>query len=118
MRGINKLTPLKINSLKAPGKYADGLGLYLLIRRPGDKSWCFRYMRNGHARQLGLGPLHSVSLQEARNRAREARQLILDGRDPIEVRQQALQAHKAEQLRTQAITRINERLQWGSTLES
>ena len=43
-------------------------------------------MRNGHARQLGLGPLHSVSLQEARNRAREARQLILDGRDPIEVR--------------------------------
>jgi integrase len=134
MRGINKLTALKINSLKAPGKYADGLGLYLLIRRPGDKSWCFRYMRNGHARQLGLGPLHSVSLQEARNRAREARQLILDGRDPIEVRHQALQAHKAEQLRTltfreaalqflatdkvQKFKSDKHRKQWGSTLES
>ena len=51
---------------EAPGKYGDGVGLYLMVRRAGDgagdRSWWFRYMRNGQARQLGLGPLHSVSL--------------------------------------------------------
>ena len=66
MRGQNKLTQLKVNSLKAVGKYSDGLGLYLLIPRPGEKFWTFRYMRAGKARQCGLGPLHSVSLVQAR----------------------------------------------------
>jgi integrase len=133
MATVNKLTPLRVNSLKAPGKYADGLGLYLVIRRPGDKAWAFRYMVNGRARQLGLGPLHTVSLAEARNRAREARQLILDGRDPIEVRHEAQAAAKIERLKTMTFrqaaidvlqtTKIEgfkndkHRKQWRSTLE-
>jgi Phage integrase central domain len=31
---------------------------------------------------MGLGPVHTVNLAEARMRARQARQLILDGKDP------------------------------------
>jgi integrase len=130
---VNKLTPLRVNSLKAPGKYAAGLGLYIVIRRPGDKAWAFRYMVNGRARQLGLGPLHTVSLAEARNRAREARQLILDGRDPIEVRHEARAAAKIERLKTMTFRQAandflqtakiesfkndKHRKQWRSTLE-
>ena len=38
------------------------------------------------ARELGLGPLHSVNLAEAREQARQARQMLLDGVDPIEER--------------------------------
>jgi integrase len=93
-------TALKVQSLKAVGKYSDGLGLYLLIPRPGEKFWTFRYMRAGRARQLGLGPLHSVSLVQARARALEARQLLLDGKDPIEMKHAALQAQRVELLRT------------------
>ena len=33
---------------------------------------------------MGLGPLHTVTLAEARERARGARQTLLDGDDPIE----------------------------------
>jgi integrase len=36
---------------------------------------------------MGLGPLHTVSLSEARTKAREARQLRLEGVDPIDARQ-------------------------------
>jgi integrase len=35
---------------------------------------------------MGLGPLHTVSLKDARERARKARQQLLDGVDPIEAR--------------------------------
>ncbi|MCP3462649.1 Arm DNA-binding domain-containing protein [Bradyrhizobium sp. CCGUVB23] len=41
------------------------------------------YERNGRERWMGLGPLHTVSLQEARERARKARGQLLDGIDPL-----------------------------------
>ena len=57
-------------------------------------------MRQGKARELGLGPLHSVSLVEARERARQARQCLLDGGDPVEIRHEASAAAKVERLKT------------------
>ena len=64
------------------------------------KSWLLRYERNGRERWMGLGPLHTVSLSEARDRARRARLQLLDGIDPLEARraqrtQQALAAARA-----------------------
>jgi integrase len=35
---------------------------------------------------MGLGPLHTISLAEARAKARECRKLLLEGLDPIEAR--------------------------------
>ena len=35
---------------------------------------------------MGLGPLHTINLPEARERARRARQQLLDGIDPLEAR--------------------------------
>jgi integrase len=102
-RETNKLTAAKVSRLKTPGRYGDGLGLWLQVTQSGDsvtKSWLFRYMINGRARTMGVGALHTVSLAEARVRARQARQAILDGRDPIEVRreerdEQRANAHKS-----------------------
>ena len=74
---------------KTPGRYSDGHGLWLQVSPSGTKAWLFRYMINGQARHMGLGPLHTVNLAEARVRARQARQLILDGKDPIEVKYSA-----------------------------
>src|SRR4026207_1809444 len=76
-----RLTALKVKSLEKPGRYADGHNLWLQISENGGKSWVLRYMLDGKARHMGLGPLHTVSLAEARERAREARKLLLDGRD-------------------------------------
>src|SRR5262245_50264954 len=100
MAGLFKLSARKVETVQKVGRYGDGGGLYLEIRRPGSKVWTFRYMIAGRARYLGLGPLHTVSLVEARNRAREARQLILDGKDPIDVKHEARAARAVEQART------------------
>jgi integrase len=43
-------------------------------------------MLAGRAREMGLGPLHTVSLSEARSKARECRKIRLEGADPIEAR--------------------------------
>jgi hypothetical protein len=43
-------------------------------------------MLDGKSREMGLGPLHTISLAEARQRALEARKLLVDGTDPIEAR--------------------------------
>ena len=79
-----KLTALAVTRAKERGTYGDGGGLYLQVARGGTKSWILRYKRAGKTRHLGLGPLAVVSLREARERAVNARRLLLDGHDPIE----------------------------------
>jgi len=88
MRTINRLTPLKVARLKKPGRYGDGLGLWLQVSRYGTKAWLFRYQREGKARQMGLGPLHTVTLAKARDKATACRRLLLDGVDPLEAKRQ------------------------------
>ena len=95
MREGNKLTALEVARRKKPGRYSDGHGLWLQVSSSGTKAWLFRYMIDGRARHMGLGPLHTVSLAEARTRARQARQLILDGKDPIEVKYEAREARRS-----------------------
>src|SRR5262249_4511537 len=85
-RTIGKLTALKVDKAKEPGMYGDGGGLYLRVTDDGAKNWVFRFMLNGRARGLGMGPLHTVSLLEARKPASEHRLQRHDGIDPIEAR--------------------------------
>jgi hypothetical protein len=87
-REANKLTAAKVSKLKTPGLYSDGLGLWLQVSDFGTKSWIFRYRRYGARHDMGLGPLHTVSLAEARVRARAARQTLLEGDDPLEMKRQ------------------------------
>ena len=68
------------------GATATAMGLYLQINPNGVKSWLFRFDRGGRERWLGLGPLHTVDLAEARERARLARVQLLDGIDPVEAK--------------------------------
>ena len=82
---VGRLTALKVARAKRPGMYADGGGLYLQITK-GGASWVYRFMLNGRAREMGLGPVHTITLAEARERATQARKLRLDGVDPIERR--------------------------------
>jgi integrase len=50
------------------------------------RSWLFRYSLAGKSREMGLGPLHTLGLAEARAKARELRKQVLDGEDPIAAR--------------------------------
>ena len=80
------LKRVRIAKLTEPGRYGDGHGLYLQVASPTNRSWIFRFEREGKERMLGLGPLHTFSLEEARERARLTRQQIKLGQDPLEIR--------------------------------
>ena len=99
-RAIEKLTALRVERAKRPGMYGDGGGLYLRVTEDGAKNWVFRFMLDRRPRWMGMGPLHTVSLAEARKRAGEHRLQRHDGIDPIEARrllrlQAQLEAAKA-----------------------
>lgn len=100
MRNINKLSAAKVSSLNKPGRYGDGGGLWLQVSewKPGaiTKAWLFRYMLHGRPREMGLGSLATFSLKEARDRARQCRQMLSDGIDPIETRREQKMAAKRE----------------------
>ena len=98
-RTLNRLSPLKVQKLKAKGLHADGGGLYLRISDSGTKAWMFRFGEGGKLRDMGLGPLHTISLPRARELARECRELRLQGIDPIAHRRAALAARKASDAR-------------------
>lgn len=66
------------------GYHADGGGLYLLV--DGSKRWVFRFTLAKRPREMGLGPVHTVTLAQAREEALAARRLCLQGIDPIEHR--------------------------------
>jgi integrase len=93
------LTSKKIEQHKQhPGLYLDGgdlgQGLYLQVTK-GGASWLFRYeikdqsptpkRKDGRReRWMGLGSLKTFTLKEARDRARQKRQMLADGIDPLE----------------------------------
>lgn len=49
-----KLTAMSVKSAK-PGRHADGLGLYLLVKPTGARSWLIRVQVDGKRRDVGLG---------------------------------------------------------------
>jgi hypothetical protein len=69
MRTIAKLTPAQVKHANKPGLYGDGGGLWLNVGLIGGKSWPFRFMLRGRAHEMGLGPLNTIGLAEARERA-------------------------------------------------
>lgn len=81
------LTVKRVERLREPGRYLDGRGLYLQIISKTNRSWLLRYQRDGRERWMGLGAVADFTLDEARERARKARQQLTDGIDPLEARQ-------------------------------
>ena len=85
-----------------PGRYCDGDGLYLLVKKTGKRFWVFRYKVNGSKmREAGLGRAgesrNCVRLAEAREKATVLFRQVKAGIDPLAARDAALAASKAAQ---------------------
>lgn len=94
-RLVNRLNPLAVKRASKAGYLADGGGLYLCIgKTENSKSWVLRYKLNGRQREMGLGSAQIITLAEARKRCVEARRHLLDGDDPLTVRQVMLREKK------------------------
>lgn len=61
-------------------------GLLLQITPNGGRSWLLRVQVGGKRREIGLGGYPDVTLAMARDRAREAKDKIRNGIDPVEER--------------------------------
>lgn len=85
---------------RTPGYYGDGAGLYLQVSSSGTKSWIFRYTIAKKQREMGLGALHTVSLSEAREKAKSCRATLLDGVDPLDERDAAKLGAALERAKT------------------
>lgn len=97
-----RLTSKKVERATERGRYGDGYGLYLEVRSPRNRQWILRWERvvrdetgaivrrpDGRAVSkeywVCLGPAHTLDLEEARDKARDARRMLARGEDPREV---------------------------------
>lgn len=79
-------------------KYADGRGMYLLVKA-GGKYWRMDYRFTEKRKTLAMGTYPEVSLAQARKRREAARELLADGIDPG--------AAKAEERQAKTIAAAN-----------
>ncbi|QLQ20641.1 MAG: integrase arm-type DNA-binding domain-containing protein [Exiguobacterium profundum] len=108
-------------------------GLYVQIMPSGAKTWILRMRVGERRRDFGLGGYPTVTLAQAREKAREARTKVESGIDPVEERKAARARIVAAQRRgllfSEAVDRAlvpkldafrNEkhRRQWRSTLDA
>jgi integrase len=89
----DKLSDRFVKSVTTAGRHSDGLGLYLKVEKSGSAQWIFmfRWKRPGVAGagklvEMGLGSLTKVSLKRAREKARDCRELLGDGKNPLDIR--------------------------------
>ena len=128
-----EVSALHVKRLKRPGLHAVGgvAGLHLQITPTGARSWILRATVGARRRDVGLGAYPDVTLGAARDRAREARDQIRRGIDPIEERQVARARLVSSQasaisfdeasrrflaVKTQEFRNAKHAAQWASTL--
>lgn len=87
----------KLHTKEGPGLHFVGgvAGLALQVTPTLARAWTLRVTIAGRRRDMGLGPYPEVTLAQARDKARDARELIRKGVDPIERQRAAQSALKA-----------------------
>ncbi|WP_228461257.1 tyrosine-type recombinase/integrase [Paracoccus liaowanqingii] len=105
-RVAKEMSALEVKRLEHPGKgrnatFAVGgvSGLLLQITPSGGRTWLLRVQVGTKRREIGLGGFPDVTLGMARDRAREAKDKIRRGIDPIEERKAMRSALEVAQRR-------------------
>ena len=97
-RKARELSPLEVRRLAQPGRWSVGGvdGLALQVTGAGARSWVLRLSLAGKQREMGLGSFPSVTLADAREKARAYRAQVQVGDDPIARRVATVSAAAAE----------------------
>lgn len=98
-RKVRESNPIEVKRLTKPGLHAVGgvAGLLLQVTPTGARSWILRTMVGAKRRDIGLGGFPDVTLAQAREKARETKEQIRQGVDPVEQRKAARAALMADQ---------------------
>lgn len=87
------LTDAYIRNLTAPDKRTEiydevVTGLILRVTKTGYRSFALRYWYDEQSKQMTIGKFGDFTLSEARDKARELKKVVAEGRDPVRERQQ------------------------------
>lgn len=92
-RIAKEMSALEVKRLQHPGigrnvtfPVGGVSGLLLQIAPTGGRTWLLRTVVGGRRREIGMGGYPDVTLAQARERAREAKDKIRQGIDPVEER--------------------------------
>lgn len=95
-RVAKELSALEVKRLQHPGTRRNATfavggvsGLMLQITPNGGRTWLLRVTVGGRRREIGLGGFPDVTLAQARDRAREAKEQVRRGIDPVEDRKES-----------------------------
>lgn len=130
-----ELSALQVRRLTRPGLHPVGgvAGLCLDVKDTGARSWILRATVGGRRPEIGLGGFPDVTLEQAREKAREIRELIRQGEDPVLARRSARDALRAANAKRVTFRKAAERFleskrlefrnekhaaQWATTLET
>lgn len=80
---MGRLTVKTSKQLDKPGRYADGGGLYLHIRKGGSKQWLLRTTVRRKRTDIHIGSFAYITLAEAREEAYQLQKTIKTGGDPL-----------------------------------
>ncbi|MTD99924.1 DUF4102 domain-containing protein [Paracoccus sp. YIM 132242] len=135
-RLAKELSAIEVKRLKHSGGRGSDMtavggvsGLYMQLLPTGGRTWVLRTKVGLKSRDIGLGGYPEVSLAMARERAREAKDKIRQGVDPVEERKAAraalIAAHRRGLTFGDAIgkyaeaklTNVGDRDRWVSSLE-
>lgn len=115
-RKAKELSAVEVKRLRHPGHGRNATfavggvdGLLMQVTPAGARSWLLRCKVGDRRRHIGLGGFPDVSLGQARERAREARDLIWNGIDPVEHRKAQRAALRAAQHRGLTFSEAMER---------
>ena len=136
---VEELGPLDVKRLTHAGGKTNAMvavggvaGLYIQTTPKGGKTWVLRVKVGTKRRDIGLGGFPTVTLAQARDKARAARDKIESGIDPVEERKAAKArlalaqrkgllfkdaVDKALAAKLEAFRNEKHRLQWRSTLD-
>lgn len=93
------LTDIQIKNLKYPGKptkVTDGGGLFLYLSASGKKLWRMTYYFERRERVLSFGEYPVITLQKAREKRMEVKQLLAEGIDPAALKKAAKEEQISE----------------------
>src|SRR5690554_671961 len=98
---VKELSAIEVKRLSKPGLHAVGgvSGLLHRVTETGARGWVLRIKIGSRRRHIGLGGYPTVSLAQAREKARAVLDAVKEGRDPVAERQAAAEALLAEQKR-------------------
>ena len=105
-RKAAELSAYQVKRIKKPGQHAVGgvAGLRLRVKPSGARSWVLRTTVGTRRRDFGLGGCPTVTLEQARKRARGYLELIADGVDPVVEKSEAKRTLQMAEARSTTFT--------------